>query len=85
MIMSGTMTNRLDQLEKAGLVTRATNPDDRRGVVITLTERGLAVVDAAVTAHVATQARITSVLSADENAALDVLLRKYLAGFEGDG
>ncbi|CAI2931743.1 protein of unknown function [Aminobacter niigataensis] len=30
MITSGTMTNRVDQLEKAGLVERRLNPDDRR-------------------------------------------------------
>jgi DNA-binding MarR family transcriptional regulator len=83
MITSGTMTNRIDQLEKAGLVERIQNPDDRRSVTIRLTESGLATIDAAVTDHVATQVRITSGLSPEENAVLDGLLRKYLAGFEG--
>lgn len=31
MVTSGTMTNRIDQLEKAGYVVRHVNPDDGRG------------------------------------------------------
>ena len=34
------MTNRLDRLEKAGLVKRLPDPDDRRGVLIELTDDG---------------------------------------------
>ncbi|MGO4737861.1 MarR family winged helix-turn-helix transcriptional regulator [Bosea sp. 2KB_26] len=84
MITSGTLTNRIDQLEKAGLVERTHNPEDRRSFIISLTERGFATIEAAVTAHVATQARLSSVLSLGENAALNALLSKYLAGFEGN-
>ena len=82
MITSGTMTNRIDQLEKAGLVRRTHNPDDRRSVIISLTDEGFAVIDTAVTAHVRTQARLTSILSKEESAALNALLAKYLAAFE---
>ena len=32
-LSSGAMTNRLDRLEKAGLVKRLPDPDDRRGVL----------------------------------------------------
>ena len=59
MITSGTMTNRVDQLEKMGLVARTQNPEDGRSVFISLTDRGFAVIDAAVTDHVATQLRLT--------------------------
>lgn len=82
MVSSGTMTNRIDQLEKAGLVERLANPDDRRGVIIALTAEGLQRVDEAATAHVANQHRIVSELSTEEKANLDALLRKYLAAFE---
>lgn len=82
MVSSGTMTNRIDQLEKAGLVERLDNPDDRRGVIIALTEEGLKRVDEAATAHVANQHRVLSELSPEEKANLDALLRKYLAVFE---
>ncbi|MCR6500641.1 MarR family transcriptional regulator [Shinella sp. CPCC 101442] len=82
MVSSGTMTNRLDQLEKAGLIERSHNPDDRRGVIIALTPKGLALVDEAVTFHVENQHRLLDGLSAEERAALDGLLRKFLGDFE---
>ncbi|WEX77675.1 MarR family transcriptional regulator [Sinorhizobium numidicum] len=82
MVSSGTMTNRIDQLEKAGLVERLNNPEDRRGVIISLTPEGLKRVDAAVTAHVANQQRLVASLSAEERDRLDALLRKFLAAFE---
>ncbi|WP_429170894.1 MarR family winged helix-turn-helix transcriptional regulator [Ensifer sp. LBL] len=82
MVSSGTMTNRIDQLEKAGLVERIANPEDRRGVIIALTEEGLRRVDEAATAHVANQHRVVSALSPEERVVLNALLRKYLATFE---
>ena len=82
MVSSGTMTNRLDQLEKAGLIERLDNPEDRRGVIIALTPKGFSVVDEAVTAHVENQHRLLGALSAEERAALDGLLRVFLAEFE---
>ena len=39
-LSSGAMTNRLDRLEKAGLVKRLPDPDDRRGVLVELTNAG---------------------------------------------
>ena len=82
MITSGTMTNRVDQLEKAGLVERRLNPDDRRSFIVSLTDMGFATIDAAVTDHVATQTRIVSMLTSEERAALDALLSKFLVSFE---
>jgi DNA-binding MarR family transcriptional regulator len=84
MVTSGTMTNRIDQLAKAGLVERRSNPEDGRSVIIALTEQGFAVIDAAVTAHVETQARLTALLCAQDRMALDRLLRSYLTGLEAD-
>ncbi|MBY5671255.1 MarR family transcriptional regulator [Rhizobium leguminosarum] len=82
MVSSGTMTNRIDQLEKAGYVERILNPEDRRSVLIALTEKGLATVETAVDAHVANQHRLSKNLSAADKAELDRLLRKLLADFE---
>ncbi|ULJ71306.1 MarR family winged helix-turn-helix transcriptional regulator [Rhizobium gallicum] len=82
MVSSGTMTNRIDQLEKAGFVERVLNPDDRRSVLIALTENGFAAVETAVGAHVANQQRLIENLSDEDKAALDALLRKFLAKFE---
>ncbi|WP_438750597.1 MarR family winged helix-turn-helix transcriptional regulator [Pararhizobium sp. O133] len=82
MITSGTMTNRIDQLEKAGLVERLTHPEDRRSVLIALKPEGLELVERAVTAHVANQHRLTELLDPDERTALDAIVKKYLATFE---
>lgn len=85
MVTSGTMTNRLDRLEQAGLVERRPNPKDGRGFVVALTDRGREVIDAAVTDHVANQHRLVTALSADERHALNALLARWLAGFEAGG
>lgn len=82
MVTSGTMTNRIDRLEKAGLVRRDRNPEDGRGFVVALTEAGFALIDAAVSAHVANQHRMMAPLTPEERQALDRLLAKWLTGFE---
>lgn len=82
MVTSGTMTNRIDQLEKQGLVKRLPNPDDRRGLIVALTPKGRSLVDEAVTAHVANQERLMAALTAEERQAIDMLLRRHLAAFE---
>lgn len=82
MVTSGTMTNRIDQLEKVGLVSRSPNPNDGRSFLISLTPEGFKLIDAAVTAHVETQTRLVSALPQEERTALDSLLRSYLASFE---
>lgn len=83
MVASGTMTNRIDRLEQAGLIERAANPDDGRSVLIGLTARGREVIDAAVKDHAATQARLLAGLSAMEFAQIEDALRKLLAAAEG--
>lgn len=84
MITSGTMTNRVDQLVKAGLVSRAQNPEDRRGMIITLTPAGFDLIEKAVAEHVANQHRLVAPLTPDEQDELNQLLKKYLAGLDGD-
>ncbi len=82
MVSSGTMTNRIDQLEKAGLVERVNNPQDRRSVLIALTDKGFEVIEQAVTAHVENQHGLVASLDAKDREELDRLLKKFLAAFE---
>ena len=82
MVSSGTMTNRIDQLEKAGLVERIHNPNDRRSVLISLTERGFAIVEEAAGAHVENQHRLVAGLSEEERVTLNRLLKRFLRDFE---
>lgn len=79
MISSGAMTNRLDRLERAGLIAREPHPTDRRGVVVRLTEKGLALIDEAVTAHVENEHEILSGLTREEREMLAGLLAKLIA------
>jgi DNA-binding MarR family transcriptional regulator len=82
MVTSGTMTNRIDQLERAGLVERRQSQDDRRSFLISLTDKGFGVIDAAVTSHVNTQGRLVSGLLERDQRQLDALLKAFLAGIE---
>ncbi len=82
MVTSGTMTNRIDQLEKAGWVRRAPNPADRRSVLIALTDEGLALVDRVVAAHVDNERRLLTPLTTDQQAQLAGLLRLWLSRLE---
>lgn len=82
MVTSGTMTHRLQQLEKAELIERVKNPADGRGFLISLSEKGFALIDEAVAAHVETQAELVSGLSDDQRAQLDELLKQFLNSVE---
>ena len=78
MVTSGAMTNRLDRLEKAGLILRGPHPNDRRGIVVQLTEKGLALIDEALTAHVANEHEILAGLTGAELETLARLLGKLI-------
>ncbi|MGB6520509.1 MAG: MarR family transcriptional regulator [Candidatus Cybelea sp.] len=78
MLTSGAMTNRIDRLEEAGLVSRRPDLKDRRGTLVRLTQKGKALIDAATASHVANEERLLSGLSAREQLQLAELLRKLL-------
>ncbi len=82
MVSSGTMTHRIDRLEKSELVARIPDPSDRRGTLIQLTDKGFSLIEAAVEAHVANEHRILSVLEKSELEDLTRLLRKLLVSLE---
>ncbi|MGQ4878691.1 MarR family winged helix-turn-helix transcriptional regulator [Billgrantia sp. LNSP4103-1] len=80
MVSSGGMTSRLDRLERAGLIVRSPNPEDRRGTLVSLTEKGLALMNRVVPLHVENEARMLAALSREEQQALGELLSKLLDG-----
>jgi len=80
MISSGGMTNRLDRLERAGLIERRPDPIDRRGKLIALTPAGRRVIDDTLTRHVANEEKLLGVLTTAEQEKLNTLLRKLIAG-----
>ncbi|MEU9300233.1 MarR family transcriptional regulator [Streptomyces sp. NPDC048269] len=80
MLTTGGMTGRLDKLEKAGLICRKPDPHDRRGLQVTITDQGLALIDEAVTAGLEVQRAALTGLSDEEVKVLTGLLRKLMAG-----
>lgn len=84
MVTSGTMTNRLDRLEKEGLIARIRSEQDARSVTVQLTPQGFDLIERCVTEHVANQHRLTEALSAEEQQQLTQLLGKWLSALEND-
>jgi DNA-binding MarR family transcriptional regulator len=84
MLTSSGTTKRLDRLEQAGLVERAPDAQDRRGVLIRLTAKGRDVIDATTEAHLANERRLLAALSAAEREQLAGLLRRLQLGIPPD-
>lgn len=82
MLSSAGVTSRIDRLERRGLVRRLRDPDDRRGVIVELTDEGLEVVDAAVAALTKSDRELLKRLDPDEVRQLEALLRKFLGALE---
>ena len=78
------MTNRLDRLEAAGLVRRLPDPDDRRGVLVELTDEGRKAYDEAVGAQAQAEKLMASALDQREKEQLNALLRRLMLVFEAD-
>lgn len=82
-LSSGTVSVRVERLADRGLVSRATDPTDRRNSLIRLTEAGHALFDTVTPAHIATENRLLSALSEQQRGELVCLLRTLLVSFEG--
>ena len=78
MVGSAAMTNRVDRLVAKDLVSRVTDPANRRSILITLTTKGHDLVERVIDGHVANAARLVSDLDPGEREELDRLLRKLL-------
>ncbi|HKB20732.1 MAG TPA: MarR family transcriptional regulator [Gaiellaceae bacterium] len=81
-LSSGAMTNRLDRLEKAGLVRRLPDPDDRRGVLVELTKAGSKKWVETARVQAAYENLIGAALNKREKQQLNSLLRRLMVEFE---
>ena len=84
LVTSGTMTNRIDRLAAAGLVSRRPDPQDKRGVLVQLTSAGLRRVDAAFEALLTRERGLLTALGARQQDELASLLRVLLVPFDAD-
>jgi len=82
-LSSGAMTNRLDRLEEAGLIMRVPNPEDRRGILVEITDEGMRVWHESVDVQAEKEALITAAaLDAHEREELNGFLRRLMMAFE---
>ncbi len=82
MLTTGAMTNRLDRLESAGLVERSADPNDRRGVLVSLTAEGRERVDRALDARMAEANDAVSGVSDAARRALEKHLHALLVALD---
>ena len=85
LVSSGTLTSRLDRLERKGLIARVPHPRDRRSVEVELTADGRRLVDEAVTVHVENERRMLEPLSERDLDALDRLTSRLLVSLAERG
>jgi DNA-binding MarR family transcriptional regulator len=79
---SGTISMRLARLEQAGLVTREGDPDDRRGVNVTMTDEGKRRVESALPAYAAACERLGVGLEDQDATDLAAKIGDWLGFFE---
>jgi DNA-binding MarR family transcriptional regulator len=80
LVSSATMTGTLDQLEYKGWVRRIPNPDDRRSVLVEITDEGTAIADRLLPGIRKIEQAVLGGLSPSERTALLRLLGKVLEG-----
>jgi DNA-binding MarR family transcriptional regulator len=78
------MTNRLDNMERRGVIRRIDDPDDRRGVIVELTDEGRRLWDEAVGAQAEKEAVVGYALTLEEREQLNELLRRLMRVFEAE-
>ena len=81
-LTSGTMTARLDHLEREGLVRRERDPDDRRSVLVGLTATGRRKLSQAMGVQAEKEKLLAAALTPKEMAQLNALLRRVMASVE---
>jgi DNA-binding MarR family transcriptional regulator len=81
-LSSGTISVRIDQLSRRGLVRRDPDPDDGRSVQVALTENGERLFNAVAPEHLANEARLVAALDPAAQAQLARLLKTLLLEFE---
>jgi DNA-binding MarR family transcriptional regulator len=81
---AGTVSIRLGRLERAHMIEREPDPENRRSVTVTLTERGGKLVRAARPAYAERAERLVGGLPAGATDALREPMRSWLAFFEPD-
>jgi DNA-binding MarR family transcriptional regulator len=83
MISSGGLTDRLNRLQRAGLVSRPTDSSDARSLPVQLTEKGKRVAEAAFREDMTVEAGLLEGLTDEDLSQLATLLEKLARSLEG--
>lgn len=81
-VSSGALTNRISQLEKAGMLTRNLDKDDRRSIKVQLTKEGIAFVEETLDVILDLERQIIKQISASEEQEAQKILKKMLLFFD---
>jgi DNA-binding MarR family transcriptional regulator len=81
---SGSMSLRIDALERERLVTRQQDPDDRRSIFVTLTSKGSKLLQQLIPEHLANETALLTTFTPLEKEQLTGLLRKWLISLEAN-
>ncbi len=76
MVSSGTMTNRLQHLEKKQLIERIDNPNDKRSLLVQLTTKGISLINQALVSHIQLENDLMNGVSKEEITIINLLLKK---------
>jgi DNA-binding MarR family transcriptional regulator len=79
---SGGLTKLLERLENRELVAREPDPNDGRGVLVSLTPAGKQLQERAMAAHRANEEELVSPLTSEQRKELNSILRDLLIAFE---
>lgn len=82
LLSSGAITNRIDRVEREGLVKRLPDPNDRRGTIVRLTAKGRSLADRSIKLHFEALTETLSALNRAERDQLAALLSKLLLSAE---
>ncbi len=83
-VSTGTMTNRLDKLERSGFISRLPDPHDRRGVLLEITAAGRAKLDDSVNSGAKRERQLLARLTESERKQLSRLLQKLTASLDAE-
>jgi DNA-binding MarR family transcriptional regulator len=74
---SGSMSVRIDAMERQGLVKRETDTEDRRATLVVITKKGIDLLEKVIPEHLLNEERLLSGLTPNDRSQLIRLLRKW--------
>lgn len=84
MISSGGLTNRINRLEARKLIVRLSDKNDRRSVIVKLTDEGKHLIELIAQEHLNVEKSLVANLNQKEKQQLSILLKKILLNHENN-